>query len=169
MNTAFEAMKFAREVHASQRRKYTGALYAEHLAEVTGIVATVTHRDQGMDAQTMIAVAWLHDSMEDQGITYQELDQKFGAAVAVGVQFLSDMEVGNRATRKAASAARLAQAPAWLQTIKYADLISNTTSIVEYDPNFAVLYLAEKRVLLAGMNKGDPLLYAMAAAKVAGA
>lgn len=53
MNTAYEAMLFAREAHKAQRRRYSNNLYADHLAEVAGIVATV---DSDPEA---IAVAWV--------------------------------------------------------------------------------------------------------------
>jgi hypothetical protein len=79
-----------------------------------------------------------------------------------GVMLLSDLEQGNRAERKAASRARLADAPAWVQTIKCADLISNTSSIVLRDPKFAVTYLEEKRLLLDVLTKADPRLHALA-------
>lgn len=153
---AFNAMHFARECHKDQRRKYTNGPYADHLAEVAGIVSTVNA------SQTVIATAWLHDAMEDQGVTYQELERLFGSAVADGVRWLSDMEEGNRAERKRLSRERLAQAPAWVQTIKCADLISNTSSIVEHDPKFAVTYLEEKRLLLDVLTKADPRLLIMA-------
>lgn len=125
MSIAFEAMKFAREVHKDQRRKYTNNPYADHLAEVAGIVATI---DPSPEA---IAVAWLHDCAEDQDVSAQALLDKFGTVILLGVMSLSDLEVGNRAERKAASRARLAAAPDWVQTIKCADLISNTSSIVQ--------------------------------------
>lgn len=87
---------------------------------------------------------------------------EFGASVSCGVAWLSDMEEGNRAERKAASRDRLARAPAWVQTIKCADLISNTSSIVKHDPKFAVTYLAEKRALLEVLDKADRRLWLMA-------
>lgn len=149
-------MMFAREKHKAQRRKYTNNPYADHLAEVAGIVATVD-----ISAIT-IATAWLHDCREDQGVTAEEIEIRFGLQVAYGVAFLSDLETGTRAERKAASRARLADAPAWVQNIKCADLISNTSSIVEHDPKFAVLYLAEKRALLDVMTKADQRLLGLA-------
>lgn len=156
---AYRAMMFAREVHAGQVRKYTGNPYADHLAEVAGIVSTVAAKaHEALTIDEVVAVAWLHDSFEDQGMTPGELDARFGRIVAVGVAWLSDIETGNRAERKAASRARLARAPGWIQTIKCADLISNTSSIVKHDPKFAVTYLAEKRALLDVMNKADPRL-----------
>ena len=48
------------------------------------------------------------------------------------------------------------------QTIKLADLISNSRSIMAHDPNFARTYLEEKRMLLEVMTKGDPGLHAEA-------
>lgn len=156
MSISIKAMQFARGVHKDQVRKYTGNPYADHLAEVAGIVATVDN------SQTTIAVAWLHDCIEDQGVTSQQLIDQFGFMVALGVSVLSDLETGNRAERKAASRARLADAPGWIQTIKCADLISNTSSIVKHDPKFAVTYLEEKRLLLDVMTKADPRLIAIA-------
>lgn len=156
MTLALSAMLFAREVHKDQRRKYTLTPYSDHLAQVAGIVATV---DQSPES---IAVAWLHDCREDQGITGEEIESRFGIRVAVGVALLSDFEKGNRAERKAASRARLASAPGWVQTIKCADLISNTGSIVQHDPDFARVYLAEKAALLEVMTLADRRLWAVA-------
>lgn len=156
MTLAYKAMMFAREAHKEQKRKYTGNAYADHLGEVAGIVASVQHTEE------MIAVAWLHDCVEDQGVTYEQLEELFGSTIALGVMWLSDLEEGNRAQRKAMGRERLAKAPSWIQTIKYADLISNTTSIVQHDEKFAKLYLEEKRLLLQVMNKGDQLLYNLA-------
>ena len=155
----FRAMTFARHVHREQKRKYTGNPYVDHLAEVAGITAAVTNWPEA------IAIAWLHDCVEDQGIAESVLIDRFGLMVAHGVAYLSDMETGNRAQRKQLSRDRLAAAPGWIQTIKCADLISNTSSIVEHDPAFAKVYLEEKRLLLAAMTKADPRLRDIAKAQ----
>jgi len=149
-------MRFAMRAHASQIRKYTGNPYTDHLAEVAGIVATVSNSEQS------IAVAWLHDVIEDQDVTFAELYHMFDAEIAGAVLLLSDLETGNRAERKAASRERLALAPGWIQTIKVADLISNTASIVEHDPKFARLYLEEKDALLRVLRSASPHLWEMA-------
>lgn len=162
MSLAYQAMMFAREVHKDQRRKYTGNPYADHLAEVAGIVGAIASRKWVVGPTLVMAVAWLHDCMEDQGVTYSDLIDRFGMAIAEGVFMLSDMEEGNRSERKAAARARLSKAADWVQTIKCADLISNTASIVQHDPKFAVTYLEEKRLLLDVMTKADPRLLALA-------
>jgi guanosine-3',5'-bis(diphosphate) 3'-pyrophosphohydrolase len=162
-NLAYDAMVWARELHKDQRRKYTGCPYVDHLAEVAGIASTVAHHFQNeVSLEEFMAVCWLHDCVEDQGVKASDLDINVGPRVADAVLLLSDTEVGNRAQRKALSRQRLAQAPAWVQTIKCADLISNTSSIVEHDPKFAVTYLEEKRLLLDVLTLAHPLLWTLA-------
>lgn len=167
MGMAFEAMQFARHVHRHQQRKYTGNPYSDHLAEVAGIVATIA--PQRLEGNYMVVTAWLHDSIEDQDVAYDELRRLFGQRVADGVMLLSDLEIGNRAERKAASRVRLAAAPDWVQSIKCADLISNTSSIVKHDPEFAVVYLEEKRLLLDVLTRADLRLMTMAREQIGGA
>lgn len=166
MDIAYKAMMLAKHLHKDQKRKYTNNPYFDHLAEVAGIASTVFVGSQS--AHIAIAVAWLHDSIEDCDQTVASLREALGGcsdagAVANGVFWLSDIEGGeNRAERKAKSRARLAAAPPWVQTIKYADLISNTSSIIQHDPKFAVTYLEEKRLLLDVMRYGDARLYGIA-------
>jgi (p)ppGpp synthase/HD superfamily hydrolase len=160
---AYRAMMFAREAHKEQRRKYTNNPYSDHLAEVAGIVATVTPDGDPELRDAMIAIAWLHDTIEDTSTTHEEIATMFGYFVADNVTRLSDMETeGNRAARKAASRERLAKSPGFVQTIKCADLISNTSSIVMHDPKFAVTYLEEKRLLLDVLTKADRRLIELA-------
>ena len=160
--TVFEKAKiFATAAHAAvaQLRKYTGEPYIVHPAEVVSIVMTVPHTDE------MIAAAWLHDVVEDTGVTIETIRAEFGEEVAELVGWLTDVsrpEQGNRATRKAIDRAHTAMAPAAAQTVKLADLISNSRSIMQHDEKFAKTYLEEKRLLLEVMTKGDPTLMAEA-------
>jgi len=168
-NLAYEAMMFAREVHKDQKRKYSGNPYFDHLAEVAGIAGSVNYGFDGqyiqasrLQLEIAAAVCWLHDCVEDQGIGINLLYFKFGSDVAYGVEWLSDLEKGNRKQRKTASRERLSRAPSWVQTIKCADIISNTSSIVQHDPDFAVVYLKEKQLLLDVLTKADPRLLELA-------
>ena len=159
---SIKAMLFAREAHAAQRRKYTGAPYFDHLAEVAGIAMSVGWHDVEVHPDQFLAVCWLHDSIEDAGVANGEIRARFGTVVAEGVQWLTDIEQGNRAERKRLARERLSMAPGWVQTIKCADMISNTSSIVEHDPAFAKVYLAEKAALLRVLGRANPALLAVA-------
>jgi GTP diphosphokinase / guanosine-3',5'-bis(diphosphate) 3'-diphosphatase len=148
----YEAMQFARQVHRDQKRKYTDQPYSSHLAEVAGIVGTVT------DNAETLATAWLHDTVEDQHVDLRIIAQRFGEKVAEGVEALSDVETGNRKEREAASRQRLHAAAPWIQTIKVADIISNSSTVVLHDPGYAPKYLAEKRAMLAVLDQADQRL-----------
>lgn len=158
----FEAMQYALQARAKQKRKYTGIPYFTHLAEVAGITASV------VDVPEVIAGAWLHDTIEDCDVTYIEVQDRFGSKVAEIVLALSDLETeGNRATRKAAARNRLSSCGPWVQTIKVADIISNTSSIVLHDPKFARVYMPECIALLDALVLADPRLVAIARNQIA--
>jgi (p)ppGpp synthase/HD superfamily hydrolase len=161
MNTAEHARIFATAAHAAvgQLRKYTNEPYIVHPAEVVSIVRSVPH------TEAMLAAAWLHDVVEDTGVTIETVRAEFGEEVANLVAWLTDVsrpEDGNRAVRKARDREHTAAATAEAQTVKLADMISNTRSIMAHDPKFAVTYLAEKQALLAVMTRGDAGLHARA-------
>lgn len=153
------AHRLAAKHHLGVVRKYTGDPYISHPVEVAEILLGF-----GIVDQFVLAAALLHDVLEDEPglpgnlVTEQMIVGECGAKVARWVKLLSDMETGNRAARKAASCRRLAAAPAEVQNIKLADLISNTSSIAQHDPKFAATYLKEKEAMLAVLTRGDPVL-----------
>lgn len=162
MDIVHKAQVYAMAAHAAvgQKRKYTNEPYIVHPAEVASIVACVPG-----STPDMVAAAWLHDVVEDTGCTFTDIHIAFGADIAALVGWLTDVsrpEDGNRAKRKAMDREHTAQAPAEAQTIKLADLISNSRSITAHDPAFAKTYLEEKRLLLEVLTKGDPGLHAEA-------
>ena len=161
MTMVERARVFATAAHAAvgQVRKYTFEPYIVHPAEVAGIVATVPHTD------VMLAAAWLHDTVEDTGVSIVDIQKEFGNEVASLVSWLTDVsepEQGNRAVRKAIDREHTAMAPAAAQTVKLADLIANSGSILAHDPAFAKVYLEEKRMLLEVLTRGDATLIARA-------
>lgn len=156
------ARRYAEHAHDAidHRRKYSGRPYTEHLERVAARVAAVTG-----DAAA-VAAAWLHDVVEDTPATHADIEREFGAHVAALVRALTDVDKssGNRAARKAADRARLAHAPALVQTVKLADLIDNAEDIATNDPHFARVFLREMEALLAVLTRGDPGLLAEARA-----
>ncbi len=153
------AFEFAERAHRGQVRKYTGEPYIVHPLEVAGLVASVT-----MHEDTVIA-ALFHDIVEDTPFGLDLIRKAFGDRVAQLVHEVTDIsrkEHGNRATRKALDRQHLATASVEGKTIKLADLISNTQSIMRHDPNVAKVYMAEKQALLPMLLGGAPSLHARA-------
>lgn len=156
-----QAIIFAAEAHRGQRRKYTGLPYIIHPIEVMTIVATVEHTEE------MLAAAVLHDVVEDTRFKITDIYRHFGQEVHDLVwELTAQGRGGNRKARKQAEVLRWIRQSPDAQTVKLADLISNTASIVEHDPGFARLYLEEKDALLGVLIDGHPALHEQARAQV---
>jgi (p)ppGpp synthase/HD superfamily hydrolase len=163
MSIVQEAKTFATIAHGSilQCRKYTGEPYITHPEAVVGLLQKyVTNA-----SEEMLAAAWLHDVVEDTPVTLNEVRERFGNHIATLVENVTDVsrpEDGNRKTRKAIDRVHLSEALPEAKTIKLADIIHNTQSIVEHAPEFAKIYLEEKRLLLEVLKEGSAVLWAMA-------
>lgn len=85
----FDALSFAGELHADQRRKGTSVPYIAHLLSVTALVI----EDCGSEDEAIAAA--LHDAVEDAGgaTTLATITQRYGAAVASIVAACSDTDV----------------------------------------------------------------------------
>jgi len=150
------AVLFAKTVHRDQVRKYTFEPYFVHLEEVARILERYRAPDE------VVMAGYLHDTIEDTDTTREKLEQEFGSYVAHLVWEVTDQSIflpeprPNQKARKAIDRVHSASASYWGQSIKYADLISNTASIVQHDKDFAVVYLKEKGALLEVMKGGHP-------------
>ena len=154
-----KAKMLAGKAHEGQFRKYSGMPYIVHPIEVATIVQEVEHSDE------MIAAALLHDVVEDTDYSFEDIAKEVSQEVADLVKGLTDVstpEDGNRAVRKAIDKDHLAEQNAEVQTIKLADVISNSKDIKANDPKFAKVYIEEMKALLKVLTKGDKTLYAKA-------
>ncbi len=151
------AARFAQEAHGIQVRKYTGDPYAVHLEAVAKRVQAVVGA-----TEEMVAAAWLHDVLEDvPAVTADQLEVLFGATVRDLVAQVTDVSHpsdGNRRVRKALDRDHLAQALPEAQTIKLADLLDNSHSILAHDRAFTSTFLREMAELVEVMPLGDSLL-----------
>lgn len=156
-----QARRYATQAHADagQRRKYTDEPYIVHPAAVAELVRSVS------DDEAMIAAAWLHDTVEDTASTLLDIENHFGTRVAQLVDMLTDSaqpQAKNRTARKLAHFRHTAEASPEAQTIKLADIIDNTRAIVQFDPNFARVYLVEKQIQIQLLQQGDRRLWQQA-------
>lgn len=161
-----EAKMFAFAAHTGrcQMRKYTNEPYIAHPEAVAKLVMSVPHTPE------MLCAAWLHDVVEDTGVTNASIRHFFGPVIAEYVEWLSDVskpEDGNRAVRKALDRDHIARCPfPDVKTVKLADIIDNTSSICKHDPKFAKVYLPEKKQLLEVLREGDPYLWNQAQVQI---
>lgn len=70
------AAKFAEQAHKGTHRKGTRIPYIVHPLETALIASMLTNDEE------ILAAALLHDTIEDTGVTYEDLKQEFGTRVA---------------------------------------------------------------------------------------
>ena len=151
-----KAQIFATHAHAGQVRKYTHDPYTVHLTSVANKVSSVT------DDPSIIAAAWLHDTVEDTPVIFADIEDEFGKTIRELVESLTDIskpEDGNRKVRKELDRNHLKEASPGAKTVKLADLIDNAPSIIEGNKKFAKVFMEEMKLLLEVLREGHADLY----------
>jgi (p)ppGpp synthase/HD superfamily hydrolase len=125
-----KAARFAAEKHAGQRRKGAAAEpYVNHLLEVAELVSSVQPADTNL-----VLAALLHDSIEDAGVTKEELVRRFGGDVADLAVEMTDDKMLPKAERKRLQIVHAPELSLRAQVIKLADKISNFRAILANPP-----------------------------------
>lgn len=126
-----EALDFAATKHVHQRRK--GELsepYVNHVIEVARLIAVAT---EGNDPNLVIA-ALLHDTMEDQGVGYEELCERFGDDVANLVREVTDDMSIPKPERKLLQQRNASLQSPRAKMLRIADKTSNLHSLLNSPP-----------------------------------
>lgn len=90
MNIVQQAKEFAIKAHGDQ--KYGKMPYEYHLQQVVSKLTYWRDLGQWEITDTHLAVAWLHDVMEDTNTTFWDLSDLFSSVVATPVMLLSKHE-----------------------------------------------------------------------------
>ena len=129
------AEEFAKLVH---RNQYYGELpYYNHLKEVY-----LTLLDFGITNETILAASWLHDSIEDTEITYENLLIQFGKEVADLVEAVTNEKGTNRKEVLEKTASKIKDNEKAL-VIKLADRIVNTEFSIDNNKKLYKMYKKE--------------------------
>jgi (p)ppGpp synthase/HD superfamily hydrolase len=118
-------LDFATKAHGDQKVPGSGAPYVVHLMKVASEVLRAWAESRDFDVDLSVTCALLHDAIEDAGVTRDVLVQKFGLAVADGVQALTKDEKLEKKEQMGDSLRRLQQQPREVQVVKLADRITN--------------------------------------------
>jgi (p)ppGpp synthase/HD superfamily hydrolase len=125
------AARFAAEKHSAHRRKGPSAEpYVNHVIEVAELLARTA---DDLDANLIVA-ALLHDTVEDVGVTREEIAESFGEDVAALVAEVTDDKSLPKETRKALQVENAPRKSPRAQTLGAADKIANVRSIATSPP-----------------------------------
>ncbi|MFZ6011068.1 MAG: HD domain-containing protein [Bacteroidota bacterium] len=157
---------FADQAHGEQKRKYANERYINHPLRVMA-----TCRQYTSDV-TILSAALLHDVLEDTATTKKQIADFLSGFMTKTqviktvkiVEELTDIYIKatfpdlKRKIRKIKEAERLALVSPEAQMIKYADIIDNT-DVTFQDPDFAIVFIPECRMILGKTTKGNQELY----------
>lgn len=146
------ALEFAAARHRDQRRKgHDASPYINHVIRVTRLLADVA----GIHDPVVLCAAALHDTVEDTGTTPAELEDRFGRAVRVLVEEVTDDKRLPKQDRKRLQVERAPGLSAGARQLKVADKIANIEDVVAAPPRDWTLdrrreYLDWARSVVAG-------------------
>jgi guanosine-3',5'-bis(diphosphate) 3'-pyrophosphohydrolase len=154
-----QAATFAARMHHGQTRKDGRTPYIAHPFRVAMTVRDVF----GVDDPVALAAALLHDVIEDTTADYDDLEKRFGTAVADVVAALTkDMRM-REDEREAAYDRQLAAAPWQARLVKLADVYDNVSDCLDDEMRQKAVAKAVRAVKLAG---NDPPQVKAASLKV---
>lgn len=132
------AKKFATMCHEDAGQSYDGQPYSTHLQHVVTVLMRYNETDK-----TMLASGWLHDVMEDVGISLETIRDLFGSKVATLVHALTDEPGENRKERKVKTYPKIRATSGAVQ-LKLADRIANIeNSLKTSNGRMFLMYMKE--------------------------
>lgn len=118
------AVAFAADRHHAQLVPGSRLPYLVHVVSVAAeVIAALSDTD--LDPDLAVQCALLHDTIEDTQTTHAEIAERFGIAVANGVQALSKDGTLAKAEQMADSLRRIHEQPKAVWAVKLADRITN--------------------------------------------
>ena len=93
------AKEFAINAHANVNQLYDGQPYAVHLCKVVSVAEKFIHLVPIDWRDCVLAACWLHDTIEDARLTYNDIKKQFGVRIADMVYALSNEKGKTRAER----------------------------------------------------------------------
>lgn len=154
------AASFAAQKHTGHQRKGSdGQPYINHPLEVASILANAG----GVTDLDVLIAALLHDTVEDSGVTPEELTELFGETVGSYVAEVTDDKSLPKAERKLRQVEHAPHLSFGAKLIKLGDKISNIVDITNnppsgWDTQRRLEYVQWGEDVVAGLRGASPSL-----------
>ncbi len=153
MSLILRAAHYAQQAHHGQTREGTGDPYIVHPGRVA---SRVSRLDEA--TEEMVAAAWLHDVVEDCGVTRDEIASLFGIGVCdivIGMTNLKkDCGLSNRLRRKS-DLDRIVAATRPVKLVKFCDRIDNVRDSDRASVGFRQSYIVKAQGFLDALRGTD--------------
>ncbi|MBD2297158.1 HD domain-containing protein [Nostoc sp. FACHB-190] len=162
-----KAYKFAAIAHHNQTIPGSELPYIMHLSFVSMELIAALNVEKVANADLAIQCAVLHDTIEDSGITFEQIKTEFGEAVAKGVLALTKDKSLAKHLQMADSLRRLKQQPPEIWMVKLADRISNLQAPPHYWSQEKITKYREEAIqIYETLKDASPFLAARLAKKI---
>lgn len=132
LSMIIDILDFAAHAHRDQRRKGADAQpYITHPIALARILSV----EGGIADPVVISGALLHDTIEDCDVTYQQLADRFGKAVADVVAEVTDDKSMPKARRRELQVEHAAHISPEAKLVKLADKIANVRDMASNPPH----------------------------------
>lgn len=140
MNITTKAYEFAALKHVKQKRR-NGEDYIIH---PIGVAELLVQFKKSRNINNLLAVAYLHDTLEDTKTTYYELVENFGYEIASMVmEVTTNEDMKNAIGKEKYLAYKLKHMTSWALAIKLCDRLHNISDLEIQDEDFIRKYSKE--------------------------
>ena len=150
------AWRFASDAHLGQKVPGSELPYVVHVGAVAMEVASAVsiRAQQGEPVERpdlAVVAALLHDVVEDTDVTLDEIDARFGPAVAAGVAALTkNPAVGDKPAQMRDSLQRIRAQPPEIWMVKLGDRITNLQPPPKHWPHAKIRRYRDEATLIHG-------------------
>jgi len=118
----------AKKKHSGMMRKDGTTQYSKHLEDVVNRLKSL-----GVVDEELLCAGWLHDTLEDTDMNFDDLYEQFGSRIAVLVSALSKDMTLPRKQREQIYVKQLKEASFDAKLIKLCDISANLSDLKNYD------------------------------------
>jgi GTP pyrophosphokinase len=138
-----EAAELSREAHSGQERNFSGNPYHVHSTRVAALLR------QNDASEEQIAAGYLHDTIEDTDVEYEQLLEQFGKEVAnIVLEMTNDGEMIDRFGKTDYMKRKLVSMSDEALTVKLADRYDNTSDLQATPESFRSRYAESTAAVL---------------------
>ena len=145
-----EALLFASIKHEGQKMKQPDVGYVTHLQGVClEAINGCLNNKSDVNLEKVIVLSLLHDTIEDTGVTYKEVEEKFGKEIADGVMALTKNDSLRAEVKMQDSIKRIREQGIEVCIVKLADRLFNLKDIpLQWSENKVESYKEEAKLIL---------------------
>lgn len=141
-----KAKILAKEIHKNQKRKFDGSPYFVHPEAVAN---NVIEFKKSKHINELVSAAYLHDSIEDCGISFDYLQREFGYMVAsIVAEVSNEYEIMKRYGKKYYMSNKVLTLSNYGLVIKLSDRLDNVSDLNIASPEFRKKYTDETEYLI---------------------